>query len=311
MIDSLRLGTRGSELARWQTQYVMDLLQAAHPHLRLAMQIIATQGDRALDTPLPLVGGKGVFTAELETALRAGTIDLAVHSLKDLPTESPQGLVVGAVPVRANPADVLVSQHHYTLETLPRGAMIGTSSHRRAAQLLHQRPDLKMIDIRGNVDTRIRKALDPDSPYAAIVLAHAGLERLGRLSVISEVLTFDQMLPAPGQAALGVQCRDDAALCALLAAIQHPETLLAVTAERAFLAGLGGGCSVPIAAYAHVDESGKWQLQGRVCSLEGATQIDVSAVIDPPVESSAVRTGMQLAQTALDQGAATLLESTS
>ncbi len=173
------LGTRGSALARWQTDYVAGLLRAAWPGLTCVVEVIQTQGDRVLDTPLPLIGGKGVFTAELEAALRSGAIDLAVHSLKDLPVEMPDGLALGAVPERAEAADVLVSRGGFTLETLPDGATVGTSSRRRAAQLLVARPDLRIADLRGNVDTRIRKALASDGPYDAILLAHAGLTRLG------------------------------------------------------------------------------------------------------------------------------------
>ncbi|MBN8637841.1 MAG: hydroxymethylbilane synthase, partial [Anaerolineae bacterium] len=171
-INELKFGTRGSELALWQTEHVMALMHAAQPTLRTSYEIFKTQGDRVLDTPLPLIGGKGVFTAELETALRDGRIDCAVHSLKDLPTEPPPGLVIGALTPRENPADVLVSRRGYTLATLPSGAVVGTSSYRRSAQLLHVRPDLKLVDIRGNVDTRIRKALTLDSVYDAIVLAY-------------------------------------------------------------------------------------------------------------------------------------------
>src|SRR5215207_2285221 len=168
---STRIGTRGSALARWQTDTVADLLRGAWPRLQVEVQVIQTQGDRVLDKPLPMIGGKGVFTAELESALRAGEIDFAVHSLKDLPTENPDSLTIGATPKRATPNDALISRDGYTLALLPRGATIGTSSRRRAAQLLYHRADLKIADIRGNVDTRIRKALDPDGQYDAILLA--------------------------------------------------------------------------------------------------------------------------------------------
>lgn len=302
------LGTRGSDLARWQTGHVLKLLQHAWPDLQAEIQIITTQGDRVLDTPLPLLSGKGVFTAELESALRSGQIDLAVHSLKDLPTEPPDGLIIGAILERANPADVLVSRGGYTLETLPKGATVGTCSTRRAAQLLRQRPDLGTLDIRGNVDTRVRKALDSDGVYDAIVLAYAGLERLNLLHVISQVLAFDVMLPAPGQGALAVQCRDDAESAALLAPIHHLETAVAVTAERAFLTGLGGGCTVPVAVLAERSEDGNFWLRGRVSSLDGMTQIDVSATIEATTIDSTTQAGLSLAQQALDRGAAVLME---
>lgn len=304
MRDTVRIGTRGSALARWQTNYIADLLRAAWPNLHIEIQVISTKGDRVLDTPLPLVGGKGLFTAELEAALRGGEINLAVHSLKDLPTEQPTGLTVGAIPARANPADVLVSREGYTLDTLPEGATVGTSSRRRAAQLLHYHPDLEIADIRGNVDTRVRKALDPAGPYDAIILAHAGLARLERLDVVSQVLPLALMLPAPGQGALGVQCCDDAESLALLAPVHHAETAAVVTAERAFLAALGGGCAVPIAAYAQI-EGRQLYLQGRVTALDGTLQVEVD-VKDDVV--AAAQIGFDLAQSALTQGAAAILE---
>ncbi|MBI5668063.1 MAG: hydroxymethylbilane synthase [Chloroflexi bacterium] len=307
-VKPIWLGTRGSELARWQTDYVLNLLKTAWPNLIAEVEVISTHGDRVLDTPLPLVGGKGLFTAELETALRSGEIDLAVHSLKDLPTESPEGLTVGAIPIRTNPTDVLVSRNNHTLETLPTRATVGTSSHRRAAQLLHLRPDIQVIDIRGNVDTRVRKALDPNGSYDAILLAYAGLERLGRLDMVSEVLGFENMLPAPGQGALAVQCRRETASLDLLAPIHNGQTAVAVTAERAFLAGLGGGCTVPVGAYASADDSGVFRLRGRVTSMDGRQQIDVSAILEEASMEAAVRAGTELAQQALQQGANVLLE---
>lgn len=303
----LRLGTRGSDLALWQSKYVAALLEAAQPGLKVEYEIIKTRGDQILDTPLPLVGGKGVFTAELEMALREKRIDCAVHSLKDLPTEQPEGLVIGAITARANPADVLISRQGFTLTTLPQGAAVGTSSHRRTAQLLGKRPDLKILDIRGNVDTRIRKALTAEGDYDAIVLAYAGLERLERTGVITQVLDFDTMLPAPGQGAIAVQTRDDSLLLQLLVPIHDLQTALAVTAERAFLAGLGGGCSVPVAAYARQDGQ-NLLLRGRVCSLDGTQMVEVSALADGQGMDSAHQLGMTLAQTALQKGARALME---
>ena len=300
---ALRLGTRGSTLARWQTEYVAARLRAARPDLEISVRVVKTQGDQVLDTPLPLIGGKGIFTAELEEALKNGTIDLAVHSLKDLPTEQDDGLVLGAVPSRAEAGDVLVSRAGHTLESLPHGAAVGTSSLRRAAQLLHHRPDLRILDVRGNVDTRIRLALSEDGPYDALLFAHAGLERLGRTEVISQILPLDIMLPAPAQGALGVQCRDEPGTLALLATLEDPATRQAVDAERAFLAGLGGGCSVPIAAYAVV-AAGRLHIRGRVTSSDGSTQLDVMNH-GPALDAGAI--GNLLAETALSQGAAGLL----
>ena len=299
----VRLGTRGSALARWQTDHVASLLRSAWPNLVCHVEIIQTQGDRVLDTPLPLIGGKGVFTAELEAALRSGAIDLAVHSLKDLPTETPAGLALGAVPERAQVADVLVSRAGYTLDVLPDGGTVGTSSRRRAAQLLARRSDLHIVDLRGNVDTRIRKALADDGPYDAIVLAHAGLARLGHSDVISQVLPLDVMLPAPAQGALGIQCRDEAVSLDLLAPLNHAATRQAVEAERAFLVGLGGGCSVPIAAFATLDGDRVF-LRGRVSAVDGSRQIDVSGTIGI---GDAARLGHDLARQALTEGAGELL----
>ncbi len=311
-LSTVRMGTRGSALARWQTDYVGELLTAQWPDLTIETRIFTTQGDRVLDTPLPLVGGKGLFTAELEAALRGGDIDVAVHSLKDLPTEMPEGLSLGAIPERVNPADALISREGYSIDTLPHGATVGTSSRRRAAQLLHQRPDLRLADIRGNVDTRIKKAYDPEGPYDAIILACAGLQRLGRLEVVSEVIPLEVMLPAPGQGALGIQCRDEPASLNLLAAISHHDTTAAVTAERALLAGLGGGCSVPVAAHAIVNGM-QIRLHGRVSAVDGSQQIEVveETTLSGDGQSdqaAAHRLGNALAQNLLAQGAAPILE---
>jgi hydroxymethylbilane synthase len=304
--QTIYLGTRGSALARWQTGHVRQLLQMAWPDLKVEIRTLTTQGDRVLDTPLPMIGGKGVFTMELEEALRNRSIDYAVHSLKDLPTEEPSGLRIGAVPGRAALQDALVSRKSYRLTTLPAGATVGTSSRRRAAQLLRKRPDLQIADIRGNVDTRIRKALDPEGIYDAVILASAGLERLQRTGVVSEQLSLEDMMPAPGQGALAVQCRDEDEAASMLAPINHLETQIAVTAERAFLAGLGGGCALPIGGYATL-EDGKLRLRGRVTALDGTEQIDVELVGQAELEA-ARSLGGQLARMALDQGVRTLLE---
>jgi hydroxymethylbilane synthase len=308
----VRLGTRASKLARWQTEYVRAELERLWPGRSFEIRVITTTGDRVLDTPLPLIGGKGLFTAELEAALLEGSIDLAVHSLKDLPTELTAGLVVGAVPPRADSRDALVSGHGFTVKTLPAGAQVGTSSTRRAAQLLHLRPDLHVLDLRGNADTRLRKALEPDGPYAAILIAKAALERLGRLDAASEVLPPDVMLPAPGQGAMAVQCRDDAASLELLRPLNDVTTELEVIAERAFLEGLGGGCAVPVASHGKLDERGTLHLRGRISSPDGSRQVDVSLdrsawPESKPSPSGARLAGADLAATALQQGARVLL----
>ena len=311
-ITHVCFGTRGSRLARWQTSYVQELLQVTHSDLDLKSEVFHTYGDRVLDTPLPSIGGKGVFTAELEAALLNRSIDIAVHSLKDLPTESPSGLIVGAIPTRANAADVLVSRQGYTLATLPQNAVVGTSSQRRKAQLLHLRPDLHIIDTRGNIDTRIRKAQAEDGAYDAILLAQAGLQRLAFDNLNAQIIPLEQMLPAPGQGALGIQCRNEIGWLDLLAPLNHRETLLATIAERAFLTGLGGGCAMPIASYASIKHDVLY-LAGRVCAVDGSRQIDLnSSILLTDIleldKLSASHIGVDLAQAALKQGAAEILE---
>ena len=301
----LTFATRPSKLARWQTTHVMQLLEAAHAELTCTEEVFVTRGDKVLDKPLPKIGGKGLFTQELEAALLDGRVDAAVHSLKDLPTENPAGLTVGAIPVRANARDALVSPSGYSLAMLPENAKVGTSSPRRAAQLLAQRPDLQIADIRGNVDTRLRKLFD--GQYDAVVFAVAGLSRLDfdkELGGKMQILSADEMLPAPGQGAMAVQIRADAhATLGLLAAIEDSATRLAVTAERAFLAALGGGCAVPVAAFAEVrnQESGI-RLTGLVSSPDGKKSIRVQGESEDALEL-----GKKLAEEALLQGAARIL----
>ncbi|MDP2975158.1 MAG: hydroxymethylbilane synthase, partial [Anaerolineales bacterium] len=274
---TLLFATRPSALARWQTQWVIRTLQAAHPGLVCEQHVITTQGDKILDVPLPEIGGKGLFTQELEAELLSGRVHAAVHSLKDLPVENPPGLTVGAIPVRAEVRDALVSARGYTLSTLPAGAKVGTSSLRRAAQLLAARPDLTTDSLRGNVDTRIRKALE--GQYDVIILAGAGLTRLGLEKHVTDWLPLDVMLPAPGQGALAVQCRaNDQTTLSLLAALEDDATRKAVTAERAFLQGLGGGCAVPVAAFGEVtsDQLPVIRLTGLVISPDGKQIVKVT-----------------------------------
>jgi hydroxymethylbilane synthase len=308
---TVRLGTRGSALALWQSEYVRQLLSEQHPELKCEIVVITTAGDRILDTPLPTIGGKGVFTAELEQALREGSIDLAVHSLKDLPTAVTSGLAIGAVLRRADPADALVSRDGFSIHSLPQKARVGTSSSRRAAQLLDARSDLEIIDLRGNADTRLRKALDPAGPYDAVVVARAALERLGRIGVISEVISEDVMLPAPGQGAIAVQCRDEPEGLGLIRGIRHEPSELETTAERAFLEGLGGGCAVPVAARARLGADGRLSLRGRVLSPDGTTKVEVEASDlvsgEDGGRQAAYEAGSRLAAEALARGAAELL----
>lgn len=301
---SLALGTRGSRLARWQTDWVAARLREAWPGLECESQFFTTAGDRNIDKPLPELGGKGVFTEELESALRAGDIDLAVHSLKDLPIEDSPGVTVGAICARADARDVLIARERWTVKTLPIGARVGTCSLRRSAQLLAARPDVKPQPVRGNVDTRIRKAMLGE--YDAIVLAAAGVTRLNLDEHIAEYLPFEIMLPAPGQAALAVQCRaDDARTLELLKPLDDAPTRAAVTAERMFLQALGGGCSAPVAAYAQTQDSRfKFQVSmvGSIVSIDGRRAIRVSGEDQDPNTL-----GQQLAQQALAQGAGELL----
>jgi hydroxymethylbilane synthase len=299
----LVFATRPSALARWQTQWVIQALQKAHTGLVCEEKVITTQGDKILDKPLPEIGGKGLFTQELESELLSGAVHCAVHSLKDLPVENPQGLTVGCIPARAEVRDALISKHNLTLATLPPNAVVGTSSLRRAAQLLAARPDLRIESLRGNVDTRLRKALE--GQYDAIILAGAGLTRLGLERHVGEWLSLDVMLPAPGQGALAVQCRaDDETTLRLLAALEDEVTRKAITAERAFLKGLGGGCAVPVAAYAGRlgEERSELGLTGLVISEDGTKAIRVRG--EGP---DAPQLGNALAQKAIAQGAGEIL----
>jgi hydroxymethylbilane synthase len=279
---ALRLGTRTSKLALWQTNHVVEQLKRHWPDLQYEVIHHVTQGDKRLDRPLPEIGGKGLFTAELEEALLAGEIDLAVHSLKDLPVEESGDLMIGAILSREDTRDVLVAREAWTLATLPHGAVVGTSSLRRQAQLLAARPDLIVRSIRGNVDTRIRKVLDGE--YDAAVLAGAGITRLGLTRHITQWLEPELMLPAPGQGALAVQCRaNDAGVRALLAPIHDAIAAATTTAERQLLLRLGGGCSAPIGAWAQSDGI-QIDLRARIASTDGRQVFNASARGSDPVQ---------------------------
>ena len=298
--NRLTLGSRTSALAIWQSRHVLAALQAAWPGLECVIVPFVTQGDRTLERPLPEIGGKGLFTLELENGLRDGRIDLAVHSLKDLPVDDAPGLTLGALVGRADVRDVLVAKAGMTLADLPPGALLGTSSLRRQAQLLAVRPDLTIRSIRGNVETRIHKALHGE--YDATVLAGAGLTRLGLDAQISQWLPLAVMLPAPGQGSLAAQCRaDDEETRGLLAAIHNEEVAQAVNAERIFLSGLGGGCSLPVGAYATVS-GGTIHLTGLVAAIDGSRSIRVEGS-----GPSAQELGARLAEEAKSQGALELI----
>ena len=303
---TITIGTRSSRLARRQAQRVAELIEAASPDAACHTVEFTTSGDRTLDRPIAEVGGKGVFTKELELALREHKIDVAVHSLKDLPVEDSPGLVIGAVCDREDARDVLVSANPITLDALPQGASVGTSSTRRTAQLLAARPDLRMAPIRGNVDTRVEKAKAGE--YDAVVLAAAGLKRLGLESAIGQHLPLDVMLPAPGQGALAVQCReDDATILSLVGKVDDPACRGATRTERAFLAALGGGCSAPIGGYATCAGGGPdahLSFQGVIAAADGSHMI--RCVADGTLRE-ATMLGRQAAKIALDDGAKELL----
>ena len=296
------MGTRGSDLALWQARWTVNSLQRHHPHVCFQTVKVRTQGDRRQNVPLFQAGGVGLFVKELESALLEGRIDLAVHSLKDMPSQSPPGHAIAAVPEREDARDALVSRLGLTLARLPDGARIGTSSRRRAAQLLALRPDFQIANIRGNVDSRLRKA--QSEGYDAIVLAAAGLIRLNRTGDITETLSPEMMLPAAGQGALAVEIRaDDKRARALTAPLNHLPTWHATVAERGFLARLGGGCHVPIAAYAVVENGQLW-LRALVASGDGRTLI---AGERRGGTSEAEALGRTLAEDLLKRGVAELL----
>jgi hydroxymethylbilane synthase len=267
----IRLGTRGSPLALWQANHILSRLRPVAEPRSVELVIIETHGDRIQDQPLAAMGGFGVFTKAIQQALLDNQVDLAVHSLKDLPTIPVSGLKLVAVPPRGPTGDALVSHKHRRFADLPPGAIVGTSSLRRRAQLLNERPDLKLVDLRGNVETRLRKLLSQE--LDAIVLAEAGLHRLGLAEHIVEILDPRWMLPAVGQGAIGLECRsDDAETCHLVEALNHPPTWSAVLAERAMLWALGGGCLVPIGAYSQLAND-VLTLRGTVLSPDGKRRI--------------------------------------
>ena len=301
-MSRVRIGTRRSPLALWQAHHVRDLLLANDPGLTVELVEIVTQGDRILDRPLAQVGGKGLFVKEIEDRLQNGEVDLAVHSLKDLPAFLPEGLVLAAIPVREDARDGLISPRHRTLENLPQGARVGTSSLRRGCQLKALRPDLEIVSIRGNVETRMRK-VETDG-LDAVVLALAGLNRLGLAQHATDALGPPRMLPAVGQGALALEVRaGDAALTERVGALDHAASHAAIDAERAFLAKLEGNCQVPLAAFAQV-AAGQLVLHALVGSVDGQTLLRTER---RGLVADAVALGRAAAETQLAQGAAALL----
>jgi len=303
MQEILRIATRQSPLALWQAHYVKSALALVEPGLQVDIVGMTTRGDKILDTPLAKIGGKGLFVKELETALLQGEADIAVHSMKDVPMEFPSGLELGVICEREDPRDAFVSNRFDSLEQLPLGARLGTSSLRRQCQMREQRPDLEVIDLRGNVNTRLRK-LD-EGQYDAIILAAAGLKRLKLAERIASCLGVAQSLPAGGQGAVGIELRSgDNVTLQRLQTLRHEASARCVVAERALNARLQGGCQVPIACYA-IERDGALWLRGLVGRIDGSTMIRAEAegTLEQPEAL-----GREVAQSLLEQGAGDILE---
>ena len=303
MKNQIVIGTRGSKLALWQADYIKKRLREEYPGLQVTQKRISTKGDRILDVPLAKIGGKGLFTKELEEEMLSGSIDLAVHSLKDMPAKVPDGLMIAAITKRLDPGDALVSNRFSSFSELPQGARVGTSSLRRRAQLLCVRPDLTMIDLRGNVNTRLRK-LD-EGEYDAIVLAVAGLKRLGFADRIREVLPQTMVLPAVGQGALAIETRaDDKETRDMLAFLRDDETICCAEAERSFLARVEGGCQVPVGVYATA-EGDDLKVEAVIASLDGRRSYRGTV---NGAKADAAKLGKGLAEKLLNEGGAKILQ---
>jgi hydroxymethylbilane synthase len=299
---TVKIATRKSPLAMWQAEFVRDALLALHPGIQVALVKMTTQGDKILDVPLAKIGGKGLFVKELEQGMLAGDADIAVHSMKDVPMAFPEGLHLPVICSREDPFDAFVSNNHASVDDLPQGAKVGTSSLRRECQLRASRPDLQILTLRGNVNTRLAK-LDAGE-YDAIILASAGLKRLGMHARIKSTLSAEQSLPAVGQGAVGIETRiDDAEINALIAPLMCPETWIVVSAERAMNKRLAGGCQVPIAGYAILDNGNIW-LRGLVGRPDGT--LTLRAEVRGKAED-AESLGIALAEDLLSQGANAIL----
>lgn len=303
MTSNLIIGTRGSQLALWQSNWVKSEIERRFPGTTVSLEIIKTKGDKIIDVPLAKVGGKGLFVKEIEDALLEKRVDLAVHSMKDMPAEIPDGLCIGAIPERENPLDVLISKNNLKLQELPERARIGTSSLRRMSQISAIRPDLEIVSLRGNLDTRIKKL--ESGEFDAIILAAAGVRRLGLSEKITQYLDPDLMLPASGQGALCIETRtDDPKTSDIVKALNHDTTATAVIAERAFLHRLEGGCQVPIAAHARVSGD-TISMEGLVSDIRGET-VFKSAISGK--SSEAAELGKKLAEALLEKGAKKILD---
>ncbi|BFR48328.1 hydroxymethylbilane synthase [Nitratidesulfovibrio sp. HK-II] len=306
-MKKLVIATRGSKLALWQAEHIKSCIEGKHPGVSVELLVLKTRGDIILDVPLAKVGGKGLFVKEIEEALLDGRADLAVHSMKDVPMELPEGLVLGIIPEREEPSDTFLSVHHASLAALPHGATVGTSSLRRQSQLLALRPDLNVVSLRGNVDTRLRKL--SEGQFDAIIMATAGMKRLGLSAPKSEVLGPPAFLPAVGQGALGIEFRADRTdLHDLLAFLEHTPTRIRVEAERGFLAGLQGGCQVPIAGHAVMTGNDTFTLEGLVADLTGARVIRRTMNGKSAPDGAQARTvGLDLAAQLVADGAGDIL----
>lgn len=308
MMKILRIGSRGSQLALWQAEHIKSLLENRYAGLTVTIIKIRTTGDKITDVPLAMVGGKGLFVKEIEDAMLRNEIDIAVHSMKDVPADFPEGLCMAAITEREDPRDVLISRDDISFFHLPKGARIGTSSLRRISQLLNQRPDLKISPLRGNLDTRLKKMESGD--YDAIILAAAGIIRLGWEERITEFLPVTSSIPAIGQGALCIECREgDRDVLDLTGYLNHIETSVCVRAERAFLKRLDGGCQVPIGAYAIINSGELEQLEplaieGFIASVDGKRMVreNKTGKIDNPEG-----VGLILAESLLSQGGAEIL----
>ncbi len=303
MRDKIVIGTRKSALALWQADYVADCIKEKYPEITVEKKLIVTKGDKILDTPLAKIGGKGLFTKALEDEMLAGDIDIAVHSLKDVPTELPEGLMIAAITKRFDPGDALVSPKYGTLDKLPKGAKIGTSSLRRSAQLLHARPDLKIESLRGNVNTRLQKLEDEN--FDGIILAVAGLKRLEMEDRITQVLPVEICLPAVGQGALAIEARrDDEEILSIIDFLNDETTVACTNGERAFLKAVEGGCQVPVGVYGTPSEDGI-SLEAVIASVDGK-QLYRDSVQGSPEEAEHL--GKALADRLLNAGGRKILQ---